>query len=213
MMGPSATPRDLYRLQLEIECKRVLPLGRLGRVPCDDPDDLPLISARRFLDGSGEWVRLREDADDELEELADGLSLDDLIGMSRPGHAPPPRLRRAFAGRTGVFVHAPGPDESPLAERDGDAWVVRVDGETVSWAVSSRENDRAAELGCETLPVFRRRGYARQVCAAWARDVLASGRVGFYSYDFDNPASAALAASLGVFLQFDVGAFDLAEGG
>lgn len=88
-MGPSATPPELYRLQLEIECKRVLPSGRLGRVPCDDPDDLPLISAVRFLDGSGEWVRLREDADDELEALVDGLSLDDLIGMSRPGHPGP----------------------------------------------------------------------------------------------------------------------------
>lgn len=206
------TPSDLYGLQLEIECKRVLPSGRLGRVPCENPDDLPLISGVRFLDGSGESVRLREDADDELEELVDGLSLDDLIGMSRPGHPGPLRLRRTFAGRTGVFVRAPGPDGFPLAEEDGDAWVVRVDEEIVSWAVSSRENDRAAELGCETLPAFRRRGYARQVCAAWARDVLASGRVGFYSYDFDNPASAALAASLGVAPQFDAGGFYLAEG-
>ena len=81
---------------------------------------------------------------------------------------------------------------------------VNVHGEVVSRAVSARENDRAAEVSCETIPAFRGRGYARQVCAAWASRVLKSGRVGFYSYDVDNAPSAALAASLAVAPQFDV---------
>lgn len=33
-----------------------------------------------------------------------------------------------------------------------------------------------------------------------------------YSYDFDNPASAALAVALRVVPPFDAGGFDLAEG-
>jgi predicted GNAT family acetyltransferase len=89
-------------------------------------------------------------------------------------------------------------------------WVVTVDGEVVSQAVSAHENARAAEVGCETVLAFRNHGYARHF-AAWASDVLESNRVAFYSYDFENTASAALAASLEVVPVFDVGAFDLDE--
>jgi hypothetical protein len=44
----------------------------------------------------------------------------------------------------------------------------------------------------------RRRGYARQVVAAWATYVLGEGKVAFYSHEAGNVASEALARSLGV---------------
>jgi hypothetical protein len=202
---------DLYVLQLELECKRILRSGRLGRVPCDNPDELALVSVVRLLDGTGERIGLRADASAELEAaLSDGRVDDLLRGTDAPvlGGA---RLVRRFAGCTGVFVERPDRAEFHLAERAANGWVVRVANEVVSRATSARANDRAAEVGCETLPSFRRGGLARQACAAWADDVLSSGRVGFYTYDFTNAASAALAASLGVAPRFEVAAFELAS--
>jgi len=73
-----------------------------------------------------------------------------------------------------------------------------VDGLVVSEAWSSRRTDVAAELAVETLLEYRQRGYARQVCAAWASHQLTLGRTAFYSHDLENTASAALARSLGV---------------
>jgi predicted GNAT family acetyltransferase len=82
-------------------------------------------------------------------------------------------------------------------------------GDVVARAFSARENSRAAELSVETTPAHRRRGFARQVAAAWAADVVSSDRIAFYSYDFANAASAALASSLRVTFEFDVGSFDV----
>ena len=68
----------------------------------------------------------------------------------------------------------------------------------MSWAWTSQESDQAAELAVETEPEYRRRGYARQVVAAWATHVLQENKVAFYSHEVDNTASEALARSLGV---------------
>jgi len=48
------------------------------------------------------------------------------------------------------------------------------------------------------LPEHRRRGYGRQVAAAWAHHVMKQGRVAFFSHVHGNMASRALASSLGV---------------
>jgi hypothetical protein len=202
---------DLYALQLDLECKRILSSGRVGRVPCPNPDELALIAVVRFLDGSGEWVRLREDATAEVAAAVAHLRADDFLTGEATLALDGNRLQRRFVGRTGVFTERPDPAEFRAAERTATGWVVRVDGEIAARATSARINDRAAEIGCETLAPFRRRGLARQACAAWADEVLASDRVGFYSYDFSNAASAGLAASLAVAPRFDVGAFDLSD--
>ena len=49
-----------------------------------------------------------------------------------------------------------------------------------------------------TLPEFRRRGYARQVTAAWAHDIQQQDKVPFYSHRLSNLASQAVARSLGL---------------
>ena len=55
---------------------------------------------------------------------------------------------------------------------------------------------------------FGTEGYGRQTLTAWARDILNSGRVPFYSYLQNNRASAALASRLGVVRFADVIAYE-----
>lgn len=200
---------ELYELQLELECKRLLSSGRLEEVPCDNPDGLALISVVRFIDGSGEAIRLRVDADAEVAAIAGRLSVADLLEAGDPGASVGVDITRHFSGRTGIVGQRSDVGAFPAAEPDEDAWVVKVDGAVVARAFSARENSRAAELSVETAPGYRRQGHARQVAAAWANSIVSSGRIAFYSYDFANTASAALARSLRVEPKFDVGSFDL----
>ena len=73
-------------------------------------------------------------------------------------------------------------------------------GTPVSACFSSRTSAGASEAGVETLPEFRRRGYASAVTAAWARHVRAAGRVPLYSTSWDNLASQHVARRLGLLL-------------
>jgi predicted GNAT family acetyltransferase len=75
---------------------------------------------------------------------------------------------------------------------------VDIEGLAAAEAWSARSTDESAELAVETRPEYQRRGYGRQVCAAWANDQLDTGRIAFFSHAVENVASAALAKSLGV---------------
>jgi hypothetical protein len=97
-----------------------------------------------------------------------------------------------------VFAAMPDRCEFADVRLQDSCHVVLAGGEPVAWAWSSRENGTAAELAVETAPAFRRRGYGRQVAAAWAHGVLQQGKVAFYSYAETNVASEGLAHSLGV---------------
>jgi len=72
------------------------------------------------------------------------------------------------------------------------------DGAVVSVCFSSRIGTMAVDAGLETLPAFRGRGYAVAVTAAWGAAVRASGRVPLYSTGWDNHASRAVAARVGL---------------
>lgn len=111
----------------------------------------------------------------------------------------------AWGGKGYVFKHIPDPSEfSDVLFHEG-CWVVMVEHSSVAWAWSQEENGKAAELAVEVLPEFRRRGYGRQVAAAWANHIMKQGRVAFYSHLHDNLPSQALAQSLGV-VQYAVSA-------
>jgi hypothetical protein len=110
--------------------------------------------------------------------------------------------------RSGYISSLPILDDLPVYAWEKDAWVVKINRRVVSKAISIRQNADCAEVYVETHPDFRKRGLGRQTVTAWARDILNSGRVPFYSYQLNNPASAALAAKVGVIRFADVVAFE-----
>ena len=76
--------------------------------------------------------------------------------------------------------------------------MIERDGVVAARAWTTADSARATEVEVETHPDFRRRGYARQVVAAWAADALASGKAVFYSHVSANDASRGVARSLGL---------------
>ena len=74
---------------------------------------------------------------------------------------------------------------------------VEVDGRLVSVAHSSRRTTSACELGIDTLPEARRRGYARAATTLWTALVQQRGLVPIYSAFAWNQASLQLAQVVG----------------
>jgi hypothetical protein len=77
---------------------------------------------------------------------------------------------------------------------------VIADGRAVSLCASVRISVAVHCAGVETLPEYRRRGYAVSAVAGWAHAVRAIGATPFYSTSWDNVASQAVAARLGASL-------------
>lgn len=76
--------------------------------------------------------------------------------------------------------------------------VISDDGtQLLSLAHSSRRTPSACELGVETRPIARRRGYALAVTILWADAVAREGLVPFYSALAANTASRATAEAAG----------------
>ena len=71
-------------------------------------------------------------------------------------------------------------------------------GRAVSVCGSVRVTPVAHEAGLETRHEFRGRGYAVQVVSAWARSLRDIGRIPLYSTSWQNTASQAVAAKLGL---------------
>jgi RimJ/RimL family protein N-acetyltransferase len=90
-------------------------------------------------------------------------------------------------GEVEYYFH---PDRRPLVG-------VIVEGRLLSLAHSSRRTNRACELGIDTLPEARRKGYALAATLLWAAAVTHEGFVAFYSASAENTASLALAAAAG----------------
>jgi len=74
---------------------------------------------------------------------------------------------------------------------------VVVEGRLLSVAHSSRRTSEACELGIDTLPEARRRGYALAATVLWAAGVAQEGLVPLYSALIENEASLRLAAAAG----------------
>ncbi len=74
------------------------------------------------------------------------------------------------------------------------------DGLVVSVAYAHRAEmmeDRVADIGVETSPVYRRRGYARAVVSAVIGEIAQRGGQALYGCSPDNAASIATALSCG----------------
>jgi RimJ/RimL family protein N-acetyltransferase len=89
---------------------------------------------------------------------------------------------------------------------------VVVNGRLVSVAHSSRRTPVACELGIDTLPEARRRGYALAATLVWAEAVRQMGLLPIYSALASNVASLRLAASAG-FATVARGVYDRAAPG
>jgi RimJ/RimL family protein N-acetyltransferase len=74
---------------------------------------------------------------------------------------------------------------------------VVVSGRILSLAHSSRRTTEACELGVDTLPEARRKGYALAATVVWTRAVIEEGLVPLYSADAANTASLRLADAAG----------------
>lgn len=72
------------------------------------------------------------------------------------------------------------------------------DGHAVSVCASVRITNFAHEAGVETLPAYRRKGYAPKVVASWAKAVRRVGAIPFYSTSWENRASQKVAERLGL---------------
>jgi hypothetical protein len=82
------------------------------------------------------------------------------------------------------------PDRRPLIG-------VVVEGRLLSLAHSSRRTVQACELGIDTLPEARRKGYALAATLLWAAEVFQEGLIPFYSASTENVASLGLASMAG----------------
>ncbi len=90
-------------------------------------------------------------------------------------------------GEVEYYFH---PDRRPLIG-------VIVEGYLLSLAHSSRRTAEACELGIDTLPEARRKGYALAATLLWAASVTQEDLVAFYSASAENTASLGLASGAG----------------
>lgn len=116
------------------------------------------------------------------------IELEDARRVARPLTEPDQALVERFEpGSVTYYFH---PDRSPLIG-------VIVDGRLLCIAHSSRRTTEACELGIETLPEARRKGYALTATVLWAAAVAEEQFVPIYSASADNIASLRLAAAAG----------------
>lgn len=75
---------------------------------------------------------------------------------------------------------------------------IEQSGQVISACVSARENELCGEAWVQTRPSYQRQGLACKVVNAWAKSLMAMGKIPFYSHRADNEASAGLAKRLGL---------------
>jgi RimJ/RimL family protein N-acetyltransferase len=187
------------RLQLELECTRIVPGDLLAPFSCEDPDPPARVLVVRYESAYALYLRkdlpftLRE----RLRELgperafSDGERIQAVLAEDAP-------CEEIWSGVAYIFPSSLASTLSGWGIGKGSAYGVIVDGCLVSSCTSSRQNTSAAEAWVVTEPEYRQRGFARQVVAAWARDLQRQGKTPFYTHRVDNLASRAVAHSLGL---------------
>jgi len=123
-----------------------------------------------------------------IQTASPALSLDAAARIARPLTAADRPLLAAFW---------PGEEDDLLDPIRAPLFGVVVENRLLTLAHSSRHTPHARELGIDTLPEARRRGYALAATLLWAAAVAAEGVIPFYSARADNTASLALAHAAG----------------
>ena len=114
-------------------------------------------------------------------------------------------LRRHFCGDCrqlydGSIPAADGLSLPTHCFTDGIVYAVVADGVAASIAYPHRSHlmaDRVADLGIETAPAYRERGYAKAVVSAAVHHITRVGGEALYGTSPDNAASVATARSVG----------------
>ncbi|GCE45500.1 GNAT acetyltransferase-like protein [Thermosporothrix hazakensis] len=108
-------------------------------------------------------------------------------------------LARVLDEEDRALLHAfePGSVEYYLEAHRQPLIGVIVDGRLLSVAHSSRRTETACELGIETLPLARRKGYALAATVLWSALVAQEGLLPLYSAMLENLPSRRLAAAAG----------------
>lgn len=127
------------------------------------------------------------------------LSVDIAHSIARPLNSRDRPLVEAF--QPGSLDDYFRPERHPLIG-------VIIAGRLLSLAHSSRRTVKACELGIDTLPEARRRGYALAATMLWARAVMQEGLVPIYSALVENTASLRLAAAAGYQVFAQVATFE-----
>ena len=116
------------------------------------------------------------------------LDIETASSIVRPLTARDRSLIEVFeAGSSDYYLH---PERRPLIGVD-------IVGRLLSLAHSSRRTKEACELGIDTLPEARRKGYALAATIVWTHMVLQEGLIPLYSAAAENTASLRLAAAAG----------------
>ena len=190
--------RELVELKIAMEFGvapdgDTLPPARLNA------DGQPRLLVSRFAGGDATYFRF--DVEDGVRDELRTLGADRLTNDEAPVRLILDKtalVEKIYRLRWYTIERLPQPVEYPDVTFQEGRYVVLVDGEVAAWARTDAESPAAAEVSIETLAEYRRRGFARQVTAAWAADVLAAGKVAFYSHLAQNAPSQAVAASLGL---------------
>lgn len=192
------TPKELIRLETEVEYDIVL-RGDIIPVTPENTAKVSRLTIVRHADGYE--MLYREGLSDAERVAFDSIGAERLFALD----VDEVTTLGTSLGTTYPIVdccwyrirRVPDPTEYPdVVQRDG-RFVILQDDEIAAEAYSCETGGRAEEVEVETRAEFRRRGYARQVVAAWAHTVLTEGKIALYSHLTANDASRALAASVG----------------
>jgi GNAT acetyltransferase len=122
-----------------------------------------------------------------------------LVASPRLDEATARSIARPLTDKDRALVEAFDPDAHGdyfRPERQPLIGVV-ISGHLLSLAHSSRRTPEACELGIDTLPEARRKGYARASTIVWTQAVLQERLVPIYSADASNTASLHSADAAG----------------
>lgn len=191
---------------LGLECIGLTPDDRLIRVDgvtCDDTERVLVV----WWASSGHCRRYyRHDMPvDGIARFEQHVPVDDFAGGNM-AHAfygsfgsEPTEIRQEVSYSWSNPIAIPTRDVVSLTGGTAqfDEFVAIITSAEVARAWSVRRNAGAAEIAVETHEAYRRRGYGKQVAAAWVNYQLSQGKIPIYSHRKGNLESAALARSLG----------------
>jgi hypothetical protein len=198
--------------------------GLLIRIPGPNPDDIARVCVYRH--DRGYSLYFRHDLPPAFREriravgphiaFTDQKAVEAILAERGP-------CDHVFAGQTYQFPDALDPgifpdvvrlteEHRPLIEAyhsgigtdERAVFVVARDGLIVATCTSARESAQVTEAYVHTVEAYRRRGYGRQVTAAWAVHIRDCGKIPLYSHTWDNVASQGIAQSLKLLPRYGV---------